>query len=323
LDAADRPLRLAFAGTPPFAVPALDALRASRHTVQGVFTQTDRPAGRGRELQASAVKRRALELGLPVWQPQSLRTPEAVEQLRALDLDAFVVVAYGLILPAELLALPRFGCLNIHASLLPRWRGAAPVQRAILAGDAETGVTIMRMDAGLDTGPMLDRRVVPIGPRQTAQTLQDQLAVLGAEMIQGALDRLAAGAAGAVPQPQAGVTYAAKITKAEALIDWRDDAAGVDRKVRAFMPRPIAETRLRGEQLRIWEAELPAAADVTGPADSLTPGTIVGATRAGIDVACGRGVLRLTRVQAAGRKPVDAHQFAATQSLVGVCLASP
>ncbi len=323
MDAADRPLRLAFAGTPPFAVPALDALCASRHRVLGVFTQADRPAGRGRELQASAVKRRALELGLSVWQPQSLRTPEAVGQLRALELDAFVVVAYGLILPPELLALPRFGCLNIHASLLPRWRGAAPVQRAILAGDAETGVTIMRMDAGLDTGPMLDRRVVAIGPRQTAQGLQDQLAVLGAQMIQTALDRLAAGAAEAVPQPPTGVTYAAKITKAEALIDWGEDAAGVERKVRAFMPRPIAETRLHGEQLRIWEAEVLAAGDGSVAAPGPAPGTIIGVSRAGIDVACGQGVLRLTRVQAAGRKPVDAHQFAATQSLVGVCLASP
>jgi len=252
-------MRLGFAGTPEFAVPALDALARSRHRVAAVFTQPDRPAGRGLSLHSSAVKQRAGELGLAVHQPRSFKTPDAEATLRSLDLDAFVVVAYGLILPPAVLAAPKLGCFNIHASLLPRWRGAAPIQRALLAGDATTGITIMRMEAGLDTGPMLAVRTLEIAPRETAGTLHDRLAQLGGELIASTLDAVASGAAHEEPQPGVGITYAQKIDKAEALIDWSDDAPGILRRVRAFDPWPIAETKLDGTQLRVWEAELAAS----------------------------------------------------------------
>jgi methionyl-tRNA formyltransferase len=323
-----RSLRLAFAGTPPFAVPALDAL-AERFALTAVFTQQDRPAGRGRALQASAVKQRAVELGIPVYQPASFKSAEAQSLLRGLEVDAFVVVAYGLILPAAALAIPRLGCLNIHASLLPRWRGAAPIQRAILAGDRRTGVTIMRMEAGLDTGPMLASLGVDIDAQDTSKRLHDRLAPLGATLVCEVLDALARGEARETPQPAEGVTYAAKIDKAEALIDWRDDAAAIARKVHAFDPWPIAETRLHGSQLRIWEAEVapPGATDL-GVTDLGTvrveaaPGCVLAAGAPGIDVACGQGVLRIQRLQMPGRKPLTAQQFANAQPLAGVCLAS-
>ncbi len=311
-----RSLRLAFAGTPPFAVPALEQL-AARYEVAAAFTQQDRPAGRGRSLQMSAVKQRALALGIPVHQPASFKSEEAQGLLRGLSVDAFVVVAYGLILPPAALAIPRLGCLNIHASLLPRWRGAAPIQRAILAGDVRTGVTIMRMEAGLDTGPMFATLGVDIDDRDTAKSLQDRLAPLGATLVCEVLDNLSRGQAPEVPQPTEGVTYAAKIDKAEALIDWRDDAAAIARKVHAFDPWPIAETRMHGMQLRIWEAQ----AVLQGAPDRLPPpGCVLAATRAGIDVACGRGVLRIQRLQLPGRKPLTAEQFAHAQPLAGVCL---
>lgn len=289
-----------------------------------MFTQADRPAGRGRELQASAVKRRALELGLAVLQPPDFKSAAAQELLRQLDLDAFVVVAYGLILAPAVLAVPRLGCLNIHASLLPRWRGAAPIQRAIQAGDAVTGVTIMRMDAGLDTGPMLQTTRVAISAEDTAETLEQRLAATGAAMIVESLDRLAAGAAREQPQPTEGITYAAKIGKAEARIDWSCDAAAIARKVRAFNPRPVAETRWQGQQLRIWDAEVATAAELAhrDAAAPALPGTVLGTSRAGVAVACGQGVLLLTCVQAAGKKPVDAHSFAHGQRLTGASLAS-
>jgi methionyl-tRNA formyltransferase len=316
-------LELAFAGTPQFAVPALDALWASRHRVRAVFTQADRPAGRGRALSSGAVKRRAAELGIEVHQPLSFKSPEARETLRALAVDAFVVVAYGLILPAEVLDIPRLGCLNIHASLLPRWRGAAPIQRAILAGDAQTGVTIMRMEAGLDTGPTYTARTVDIGPQETAGMLHDRLAVLGAELICTTLDQLAAGPVDAVPQPAAGVCYAAKIEKREAQIDWGRDANLIARQVRAFNPWPIAETRLRGAQLRIWEAHPVAPMPGGAGSDGAAPGTVVGVSPAGIDVACGDGMLRVTRLQAPGRNPLNALQFANAQPLAGLLLGQP
>jgi methionyl-tRNA formyltransferase len=305
-------LRLGFAGTPEFAVPALDALRTSRHTIEAVFTQPDRPAGRGQALQAGAVKRRALELDLPVHQPQSFKSAEADTLLRELNLDALVVVAYGQILPPSILALPTLGCFNIHASLLPRWRGAAPIQRALLAGDTTSGVTIMRMQAGLDTGPMLASRTLEIAPRETAGSLHDRLATLGAALICEALDAVAAGDAEGRPQPHQGVTYAEKINKAEALIDWTEAAGAIDRRVRAFNPWPIAETRLNGAQLRIWEAELLGSEGMAPP-----PGTVLATSTAGIDVACGRGALRLTRLQLAGRKPLAAAEFINAQPLVG------
>jgi methionyl-tRNA formyltransferase len=302
LNAAPRSLRLGFAGTPQFAVAALDALAASRHRLAAVFTKPDKPSGRGQAVQFSPVKQRALDLNVPVHQPASFKTAEVLELLRGLELDALIVVAYGLILPPDALAVPALGCFNIHASLLPRWRGAAPIHRALLAGDAATGITIMRMEAGLDTGPMLAVRQVEIGPRDTAGSLHDRLALLGGELIVEALDAIAAGRAQERPQPVAGVTYAEKISKSEALIDWDAEA---------FNPWPIAETQWDGAQLRIWEAEL-SPEGVAGAA-----GTVLQASDAGVDVACGRGALRLLRLQLAGRKPLAAQEFIKAQHLSG------
>jgi methionyl-tRNA formyltransferase len=313
----DSSLKLGFAGTPDFAVPALDRL-AAEHRICAVFTQPDRPAGRGQTLHLSPVKRRALELGLTVHQPATFKSPEPLEILRAAQLDAVVVVAYGLILPAGALKLPKWGCINIHASLLPRWRGAAPIQRALLAGDGATGVTIMRMEAGLDTGPMLAARSVAIGTRDTAKTLHDRLALLGAELMSETLGALGRGVISEVAQPAEGVTYAEKIAKTEAQIQWQDRAAQIARQVRAFNPWPIAETRFNGEQLRIWEAEPVDSQllEVGGP-----PGTVLGpsnqAGEASIDVVCGQGVLRILRLQLAGRKPLPARDFLRGQRLVG------
>jgi methionyl-tRNA formyltransferase len=304
------PLRLGFAGTPEFAVPALDAL-AEAHQICAVFTQPDRPAGRGQPLHTGPVKRRALELGLDVYQPPGFNAPEVLELLRGLSLDALVVVAYGSILPAAALAIPRLGCINIHASLLPRWRGAAPIQRALLAGDAKTGVTIMRMAAGLDTGPMLATREVRIGAQDTTKTLHDTLAAIGAELIVETLGGLQRGPLHEVPQPADGVTYAEKIRKAEAQIDWGVDALRVFRQVRAFNPWPVAETRLNGAQLRIWDAELGGASPPS------MPGTVLAAADDGIDVACGSGTLRILRLQLAGRKPLVAREFIKAQQLNG------
>jgi methionyl-tRNA formyltransferase len=231
--------------------------------------------------------------------------------LRSLRLDAMVVVAYGLILPAGVLGIPRLGCLNIHASLLPRWRGAAPIQRAILAGDLSTGITIMRLEPGLDTGPTLARRETDIAAGDTAQSLHDRLATIGAELIDGVLRSLDAGAVREVPQPQEGVTYAEKIHKGEARIDWCGDAAQIWRQVRAFNSWPVAETQLNGAQLRVWDAEI-APAFPEAP-----PGTVLAATGDGIDVACGRGTLRVLRLQLAGRKPLAAREFLKAQPLTG------
>jgi len=293
------PLRIVFAGTPEFAASALAALMASPHEVCAVYTQPDRPAGRGRRLVASPVKRLAAEHGLPVCQPASLRDEAARQELAAWRPDAMVVAAYGLILPPAVLAMPRLGCLNIHASLLPRWRGAAPIQRAILAGDTESGVTIMQMDAGLDTGAILHKVACAIGPEDTAGDLHDRLAGLGAEAIVQTLDRVAAGAVEAEPQDDALATYAAKLDKAEAELDWREPAADLARRVRAFNPWPVAHTQLDGRVLRIWYAH--ALADGGGE-----PGTVLRAERTGIEVACGAGRLRLERLQLPGGKPMDA-----------------
>jgi len=296
-------LRVAFAGTPEFALPALEALLGSGHTVVGVLTQPDRPAGRGRHLASSPVKTAAVRHGLPVSQPQSLKSAEGRSDLSAWHPDVLVVVAYGLILPQAALDTPRLGCLNIHASLLPRWRGAAPIQRAILAGDARTGVTIMRMDAGLDTGPMLLQRSVAIEPGETAGSLHDRLARLGGAALLESLTDLAADRGRSTPQPDDGITYAAKIDKKEALIDWSESAEQIERRVRAFNPWPIAETRLDGEQLRIHRAR--AADGKSGP-----PGRIVELTHEGMIVACGSGQLIVTEVQRPGRRPVSAHDLA-------------
>jgi methionyl-tRNA formyltransferase len=308
-------MRLGFAGTPEFAVPALDALHRV-HRICAVFTQPDRPAGRGQPVHASAVKSRATELELPVHQPASFKSPAALETLRGLNLDALVVVAYGLILPAAALRVPARGCINIHASLLPRWRGAAPIQRALLAGDLKTGISIMRMEEGLDTGPILAVRETDISERDTAKTMHDRLAQLGAALIVETLEKIETGGAREMPQPAAGVTHAVKISKAESSIDWRLDAVQISRQVRAFNPWPMAETRLNGTQLRVWDAEaLDSQAFDLAPQPA--PGSVLAATPGGIDVACGRGVLRVHRLQLAGRKPLAAREFIQGQRLDG------
>jgi methionyl-tRNA formyltransferase len=323
LTAALPALRLGFAGTPEFAVPALAAL-ADAYRICAVFTQPDRPAGRGQSLHASPVKILATERGFPVHQPLSFKSPEALEILRGLQLDALVVAAYGLILPPAALQCPKLGCINIHASLLPRWRGAAPIQRALLAGDTKTGITIMRMEASLDTGPMLASREIEIGARDTAKTLHDRLAGLGALLIGEVLNGLSKGSIREVPQPSEGVTYAQKIDKAEALIDWRQDAAQIWRCVRAFNPWPVAETRLNGAQLRIWDAEVhaadtdPAGQPAAPAAARAEPGTVLAASHDGVDVVCGRGVLRILRLQLAGRKPLNPRDFLTGLRLDGV-----
>jgi methionyl-tRNA formyltransferase len=302
-------MKLAFAGTPEFAVPALDALIAAGHEVRAVFTQPDRPAGRGRAVQAAPVARRAAALELPLRQPAKF-TAEAVAGLEQLAVDALVVVAYGLILPPAALATPRLGCFNIHASLLPRWRGAAPIQHAILAGDRETGVTIMRMDAGLDTGPMLLREALPIAPGMSAGDLHDALAPLGARLMVQALEALARGAAREIPQPEGGVTYARKISKDEARLDWSRGAEELERAVRAYNPAPVAWTELDGERVRIYRA---AAA----PDRAAAPGTIVSADAAGIHVATGAGTLVVAELQWPGGKPLTAAAAITSRSLGG------
>ena len=318
MSTAASPLKLGFAGTPDFAVPALDLL-AAKHRICAVFTQPDRPAGRGRLLHTSPVKRRALDLGLTVHQPATFKSPQAIEMLRAAGVDALVVAAYGLILPAAVLSVPTWGCFNIHASLLPRWRGAAPIQRALLAGDATTGVTIMRMEAGLDTGPMLNSRSTDIGPADTAGTLHDRLAHMGAQLIDESLHAVSCGRVREVAQPAEGVSYAAKIDKSEALIQWQQSAEQIHRQVRAFNPSPVAQTQLKEQQLRVWDAEAIAA---PGLDRGSVPGTVLRATHEGIDVVCGTGILRILRLQLAGRKPLAAAQFLQGQRLDGMRFAA-
>jgi methionyl-tRNA formyltransferase len=307
----DPGLAVVFAGTPDFALPSLDAIAASRHRLVAAFTQPDRRSGRGQRLASSPVKERALELGIPVIQPASLCEPAAQDALAAFAPEVMVVVAYGLLLPAPILELPRLGCLNVHASLLPRWRGAAPVARAILAGDSTTGVCIMRMEAGLDTGPVMLRREVAIGARETAGELESRLAGEGGSMIVDALEVLAAGRASFIPQDAAQATYASKLDKKEARLDWREPARVLERRIRALNPRPVAETTLDGAQLRIFESELVAA-----PAGAV-PGTILGADAKGIVVVTGDGALALLRIQLPGRRPVTAAELANARPLTG------
>ena len=306
-------LRIVFAGTPEFSVPALDALHAAGHRIVAVYTQPDRPAGRGRAVASSPVKRRAEQLGLVVEQPATLRSPEAQARLAMHAPDAMVVVAYGLILPPPVLEIPRLGCLNIHASLLPRWRGAAPIQRAVLAGDTRTGISIMQMDAGLDTGPELLRRELDIGPRETGGELHDRLATVGASAIAEALAGVANGTLVARPQAIDGVTYAAKIRKDEARIDWSRPALEIDRLVRAFNPWPVAETRLDGEQVRIWEAQ---PFDKWGHSEFCLPGTVLDEPGR-LVVATGDGALEVLRLQLPGRKPVSAADVLNARDLRG------
>ena len=305
-------MRVAFAGTPQFALPALEAL-LEFHRVVGVLTQPDRPSGRGRHLSASPVKTLAAARHLPLLQPASLREAAPLAELAAWEPEVLVVVAYGLILPRAVLELPRHGCLNIHASLLPRWRGAAPVQRAILAGDAATGVTIMQMDEGLDTGPVLLTREIAIGAHDTGGSLHAALAALGAAALLEALEGLASGALSARPQPGEGASYAAKIEKSEARIDWARDAAAIERQVRAFDPWPIAETMLEGQRLRIHSAE-----NVEVKAEnSHEYGAIVSLRDDIMLVQCGRGLLGIRKVQKPGGRVLQVSEFAHNLDLVG------
>jgi len=305
----DRPLKVAFAGTPQFAATALDALLHSPHQVVAVYTQPDRPAGRGRRLTPSPVKVLAQAHHLPVLQPATLRDEDVLRRLRAHGADVLVVAAYGLILPREALEACPLGAVNIHASLLPRWRGAAPIQRAILAGDRETGVTLMQMDEGLDIGAILAERATPIEARDTAATLHDRLARLGAELLVETLPRLATGAIEPRPQDERLATYANKLRKDEARIDWTLPAAHIDRQVRAFDPWPVAHTTLDGQTLRIWRAR-PAP----GTAE---PGIIVAAGRDGITVGTGEGLLVLEEVQLPGKRRMAARDLANARDLTG------
>jgi methionyl-tRNA formyltransferase len=316
-------VRVAFAGTPEFALPALEAL-ARHHELVGVLTQPDRPSGRGRALTASPVKRLALARNLPLAQPASLRDAATLAQIQAWRPQVLVVIAYGLLLPPALLTAAPFGCLNIHASLLPRWRGAAPIQRAILAGDAVTGVSLMRMEAGLDTGPVLLQRSVPIGPRQSAGMLHEELATLGAQILIEGLQGLEHGTLRAKPQGEAGVTYAHKVTKAEALIDWHLSALEIDRQVRAFNPWPVAETLFQGEPLRILQA-LPVSDSDDGnvsqnESKNHDVGAIIRVQDGILLVRCGLGLLGLKEVQRPGRRPVSAADFANAADLSGARL---
>lgn len=296
-------MRIVFAGTPEFAVPSLRAA-AARGEVVAVYTQPDRPAGRGRGLTPSPVKLEAVRRGLPVYQPENFRSAESKAALRALQPDLLVVVAYGLLLPQAVLDIPVHGGWNVHASLLPRWRGAAPIQRAIEAGDTRTGVCLMRMEKGLDTGPVLLAQATDIGPEETAGQLHDRLAALGAQVLGDGLGLLRAGLLPVPqPQPEAGVTYAHKLDKAEAKLDWSQPAITLANKVRAFHPWPVAEAPLAGERVRIHAAR---ALDV---AHAAAPGSVLRAGREGIDVACGRGVLRLEILQREGGRPLPAQDY--------------
>lgn len=307
-------MRIVFAGTPEFAVPALRALITQGYTLCAVFTQPDRPAGRGRRLRKSPVKEFAEQYALSIYQPASLKNPQILERLMSLHADVMVVAAYGLILPQAVLDVPRFGCLNIHASLLPRWRGAAPIQRAILAGDSETGISIMQMSAGLDTGDVLLTRHCPIRPDDTAQSLHDRLAELGAGAIIETLKDLVDDRLVAQAQNDAMACYAKKLDKSEAEIDWTRSAEEIDRKVRAFNPWPVACTRFEGKSLRVWQTTL-APYSQTGE-----PGKIVAASQKGIDVLTGDGVLRLVSLQLPGARRILAADFANAQSIDDVQL---
>jgi len=311
-------LRVAFAGTPEFALPALTALRAA-HDVVGVLTQPDRPSGRGRKLTPSPVKQAALAARLPLAQPPTLKSEAAREALVAWRPEVLVVVAYGLLLPREVLLIPPLGCINIHASLLPRWRGAAPIQRALLAGEAATGITIMQMDEGLDSGPLLLQRRLAIRPDDTSGSLQEKLASLGADAILEALQGVTDGVLSPRAQPAEGVSYAPKIEKAEARIDWRREAASIERQVRAFNPWPVAETTLDGEILRVFAANVVDTDGNVGPKASKGPehGTIIAKGVDSIIVRCGKGTLALTRLQRPGRRPVTAREYEQGESLVG------
>lgn len=299
-------MRIIFAGTPDFSVSALDALLASSHEVVAVYTQPDRPAGRGRKLKASPVKERAVDAGITVLQPVTLRDCDEQDKLASLQADLMVVVAYGLILPPEVLQAPHFGCLNIHASLLPRWRGAAPIQRAILAGDSESGVTIMQMDEGLDTGDMLSKATTPILPTDNAQKLHDRLATMGADALLETIQQIEEQKLTPEPQNEDDVTYAEKLSKSEANIDWQNSAQQILQKINAFNPWPVAQTTWDGKVVRIWKG---AIAELTSSIHNTPAGTTVHISADGIDVATADGVLRILELQLPGKRPMSTTDF--------------
>jgi methionyl-tRNA formyltransferase len=314
-------MRVGFAGTPDFAAQALEALIAAGFDIPLVLSRPDRPKGRGLKPEPSPVKRVALDRGLPVAQPATFKPSDARAPLFEVPLDVLVVAAYGLILPQDVLDWPRHGCLNIHASMLPRWRGAAPIQRAIAAGDAATGVTIMQMDAGLDTGPMVEQVELVIAARETAGTLHDKLAAAGARSIVAVLTRLAReGAVAGTPQPATGVMYAAKVERADAAINWSQSAEVIDCQVRAFDPKPGAAAQFAGQGVKVWRAYPIAIA----PTRETAAGTVLAVGVDGIDVGCGRGALRLQEVQPASGKRMPASAFAAGHGVVpGACFGAP
>lgn len=299
-------MRIVFAGTPDFSVPCLKALINSSHDVIAVYTQPDRPAGRGRKLTASPIKQVALEHGIEVYQPKSLRNEHALTELKALKPDLMIVIAYGLLLPQPVLDTPRYGCINVHASVLPRWRGAAPIHRAILAGDDSTGVTIMQMDAGLDTGDMLTIKYCPILPTETTQSLHDKLSELGATALLETLDSLEKDSLKPVKQDDNLSTYANKINKSEGVIDWRQSASSLERQIRALTPWPSAYTHLDGKQVKVHQASI--ISDMTDSNASTKPGTILLHSQQGIVVACGKDALCIERLQLPGAKALSAKE---------------
>lgn len=304
-------MRIVFAGTPDFATPCLQTLIDGPHEIAAVYTQPDRPAGRGRKLTASPVKQCAIQHGLSVYQPTSIKTDEALDELAGMQPDLMVVVAYGLILPKAVLKIPRLGCINVHASLLPRWRGAAPIQRAIQAGDCETGVTLMQMDEGLDTGDILLASSCPINPAETSGSLHDKLAELGAELLARGVNTIQAGELRPRPQPEEGVTYAHKLSKSEAQIVWSTDAKTIEQQIRAFNPWPVAFSQLDDENVRLWEAT------ATDEPSSQEPGVITNCSEEGIDVACGKGSVRLLRLQWPGGRALTAAEASHGRDLRG------
>ncbi|RVU83465.1 methionyl-tRNA formyltransferase [Leucothrix sargassi] len=305
-------LRVIYAGTPDFAVPALEALIASGHDVVAVYTQPDRPAGRGRKLQPSPVKQVAMAADIPVEQPVNFRDEESRAALAAYQADVMVVAAYGLILPQVVLDTPRFGCLNIHGSLLPRWRGAAPIQRSIQAGDEETGVTIMQMAAGLDTGDMLLKTYYTLSAEDTGQTVHDALAADGAGALLTVLEQLQAGELKPEVQDESLTCYASKLSKAEAEIDWQQSAVEIDRCIRAFNPWPVAFTQKNGQPMRLLMSSV-----LEGKTTSAEAGTVLAESKHGIEIACGEGVLSISRLQLPGKKAMSVSEFLNGRSLAG------
>jgi len=305
-------LRILFAGTPDFSVPPLQRLITEGFPPLAVLTQPDRPAGRGRKLQASPVKQAAATAGIVVHQPATLRDAAARDLVSELDPDLMIVVAYGLILPAEILRLPKYGCWNIHASLLPRWRGAAPIQRAIEAGDRESGACIMQIDEGLDTGPVLHRASIALDAEETGGSLHDRLAELGACALLECVHKLSRGASlKAEPQPDSGITYARKLDKAEAQLDWSEHAEILERRIRAFNPWPVAWCMIGGERTRIWKS------CVVSEAHASKPGTVLSTGKNGIDIATGKNVLRLLELQRPGKRRMSAADYLNAKTLPG------